>query len=329
MGRRSGLGRGLDALIPSTAPADHAEPSGPADPSRAGDSDRPGAPVDGADLRELPLDVIVPNRYQPRAGFEEGALQELATSIEALGVLQPILVQEHAGATGVAGSNSSGPRFEIIAGERRWRAAQLAGLTAIPAIVRSVAAQQSLEQALVENLQREDLNPVEEAVAYRQLADEFGLSHDEIAARVGRSRSAVTNTLRLLNLAPPVLELVSGGQLGAGHGRALLGIEDPDQQAALAKRAATEGWSVRRVEDEVKLRVDTPLARTAPAPAPDAAADRGAALLELEGLLSDHLDTRVTVQLGGSRGKVLIEFAGIEDLERIYRAIVHGPEGGG
>jgi ParB family chromosome partitioning protein len=277
-----------------------------------------------SDLRDLPIQAIVPNRYQPRATFGEDALRDLARSIEALGVLQPILVQRH------PKEADADDQFEIIAGERRWRAAQMAGLTHVPAIVRTVAAQQSLEHALVENLQREDLNPVEEALAYRQLADEFGLSHDDIARRVGRSRSAVTNTLRLLNLSPAVLELVTAGQLGAGHGRALLAIEDPDLQVALARRAAGESWSVRRVEDEVKLRLATP---TPPAPADDevpAVPDRSAALLELEGLLSDRLATRVAVQLGsargGERGRVLIEFAGIEDLERIYRAIVDGPE---
>jgi ParB family chromosome partitioning protein len=307
MGRRSGLGRGLGALIPD-APAigDTAEPS------------------DG-DLRDLPVVAIVPNRYQPRAAFEEEALRDLARSIGALGVLQPILVQRHHAGAG------ADDQYELIAGERRWRAAQMAGLTHIPAIVRSVAAQQSLEHALVENLQREDLNPVEEALAYRQLADEFELSHDEIAERVGRSRSAVTNTLRLLNLSPLVLELVTTGALGAGHGRALLAIEDADQQAALARRAASESWSVRRVEDEVKLRLASPAPpegneddTATPAP------DRSAALLELEGLLSDRLSTRVAVQLGGARrgqrGRVLIEFSGIEDLERIYRAIIDGPE---
>lgn len=321
MGRRSGLGRGLGALIPSTG----------------------GDDVPGADLRDLPLDAIVPNRYQPRAAFDEDSLRELAASIEALGVLQPILVQRHVSPTGGSvggsgagsGAGSAGAeqvetadeRFEIIAGERRWRAARLAGLTVVPAIVRTVAAQQLLEQALVENLQREDLNPLEEALAYRQLADEFGLSHDEIAVRVGRSRSAVTNTLRLLNLSPTVLDLVAGGQLGAGHGRALLPIEDPEQQAALGRRAATESWSVRRVEDEVKLRLAGP--GTPPRPPigpPSEGPDRSAALLELEELLSDHLATRVVVQLGAGRGKVLIEFAGIEDLERIYRTMVDGPE---
>jgi ParB family chromosome partitioning protein len=302
MGRRSGLGRGLGALIPP-AEVPSSVPSAAAD-----------------EVREVAVDDIVPNRYQPRAAFDEDGLRELASSIDALGVLQPLLVQRRHGPDGQE-------QFELIAGERRWRAARVAGLTHVPVIVRSVEAQQSLEQALVENLQREDLNPVEEALAYRQLVDEFSLSHDEIATRVGRSRSAVTNTLRLLNLGPEALELVTSGALGAGHGRALLGIDHPEQQASLARRAAAEGWSVRRVEDEVKLR----LARAvAPEPAAHddvpSPGDRAAALLELEGLLSDHLSTRVSVQLGRGRGKVLIEFADIEDLERIYQAIVGRPD---
>jgi ParB family chromosome partitioning protein len=301
MGRRSGLGRGLGALIPAAPPTDEA-----------------AAPAH--EVQEVAVDDIVPNRYQPRAAFDEDALRELANSIDALGVLQPLLVQRRSGPDGQA-------QFELIAGERRWRAARVAGLTHVPVIVRSVEAQQSLEQALVENLQREDLNPVEEALAYRQLVDEFDLSHDEIATQVGRSRSAVTNTLRLLNLSPVALELVTSGGLGAGHGRALLGIDNAEQQANLARRAAAEGWSVRRVEDEVKLRLARAVPPEASAP-PDVASpgDRAAALLELEALLSDHLATRVSVQLGRGRGKVLIEFADIEDLERIYRTIVDRPE---
>jgi ParB family chromosome partitioning protein len=300
MGRRSGLGRGLGALIP---------PAPPSTPAAAAD-----------EVREVPVEAIVPNRYQPRAGFDESSLRDLATSIEALGVLQPLLVQRRLQPDG-------GEQFELIAGERRWRAAQVAGLSHVPVIVRSVEAQQSLEQALVENLQREDLNPVEEALAYRQLADEFSLSHDDIATRVGRSRSAVTNTLRLLQLGPTALELVTAGELGAGHGRALLAIDNAEQQAGLARRAAAEGWSVRRVEDEVKLRLARPVPPEPPtAPVPtEQPGDRAAALLELEALLSDHLSTRVSVQLGRGRGKVLIEFADIEDLERIYQAIVDRP----
>lgn len=296
MGRRSGLGKGLDALIPSTAP----------DPE----------PAQG-ELREIPVSAVRPNRYQPRNVFDDDALAELANSIRELGVLQPILVRE------------VDDGFELIAGERRWRAAQVAGLERVPALVRQVEHQASLEQALVENLQREDLNPVEEALAYRQLVDEFGLSHDEVAQRVGRSRSAVSNTVRLLQLPPEVLELLVSRQLGAGHARALLPLPEAEQ-VVLARRVADEGWSVRRVEEEVKAREEAlaaPAPETEPEPVqPRRLVERPAALLELEHLLSDHLDTRVHVQLSGRRGKVLIEFAGIEDLERIYRAMVSGRE---
>jgi len=308
MGRRSGLGRGLGALIPSAPPV--------------------GADV-GPSLRELPIESVRPNRYQPRSVFDDAALAELAASIEVLGVLQPILVRpvEPEG----EGADGSTPAYEIIAGERRWRAAQIAGCTHIPALIRDVVHQQSLEHALVENLQREDLNPVEEAVAFRQLVDDFSLSHEEVATQVGRSRSAVTNTLRLLQLPPSVLELVAVGTLGAGHGRALLGLDTAAEQESVAAHAVSAGWSVRRVEAEVKRRQ---AAASGPAdgagdgdvPPGSGLTDRPAALLELEGLLSDHLATRVAVQLGGKRGRIVIDFAGIEDLERIYRAMVDGRE---
>jgi ParB family chromosome partitioning protein len=269
---------------------------------------------------------VHPNRYQPRTRFDEAALDELAASIRVLGVLQPVLVRPTADG------------YELIAGERRWRAAQLAGLAEVPALVRDVEHQSSLEHALVENLHREDLNPVEEAVAYRQLIDDFGLSHDDVAARVGKSRSAVTNTLRLLQLPPEVLELLVDRRLSAGHARALLGLADPAEQRALASTAVADGWSVRQTEAAVKARAGRPDGTEPgaggggdPVPTPGGPSDgasRPAALLELEELLSEHLDTRVAVQLGGRRGRVIIEFGGIEDLERIYRAMVTGPERG-
>lgn len=300
MGRRSGLGRGLGALIPS----------GP-----------PESPRAEGELQQLPITAVVPNRYQPRGEFDDDALTELAASITVLGVLQPVLVRR------VSDGDDTDDTYELIAGERRWRAAKQAGLTEIPALVRDVEHQQSLEHALVENLHREDLNPVEEAAAYRQLIDDFELSHDDIAERVGKSRSAVTNTLRLLQLPPEVLQMLVSRQLGAGHGRALLGVDDADEQLLLAKRASEESWSVRRVEEEVKQAQAAgaaPDAPEAPEPRPARPVERPAALLELEDLLSRHLDTRVTVQMSGRKGRMIIDFGGVEDLERLYRAMVDG-----
>lgn len=306
MGRRSGLGRGLDALIPSEATA--------------------GRTADDV-LQELPIEAVRPNRYQPRGAFDDDALTELAASIRVLGVLQPVLVRRVDDESGDLSGDGS---YELIAGERRWRAAQQAGLSHVPALVREVEHQQSLEQALVENLHREDLNPVEEAAAFRQLIDDFGLSHDHVAERVGRSRSAVSNTLRLLQLPPDVLELLVSRELGAGHARALLAIASSDDQILLAKRAVEETWSVRRVEDEVReWRTPSEGSESSaerPPTEPSLPPHRPAALLELEELLSNYLDTRVLVQLSGSRNRVMIEFGGIEDLERIYHAIVHGRE---
>lgn len=304
MGRQSGLGRGLGALIPSS-PQDAAGGEG--------------------ELRDLPIEKVVPNRYQPRSEFEERSLDELTASVSILGVLQPVLVRR------VKEGDDTDDTYELIAGERRWRAARRAGLHRIPALVRDVEHQESLEQALVENLHREDLNPVEEGAAFRQLIDDFGLSHEQIAERVGRSRSAVTNTLRLLQLPPEVLQLMVERHLGAGHGRALLALEDVEEQRALAQRAATEMWSVRRVEDEVKRRSagdSTPGKDLSEPKGPQALDQRPAALLELEDLLSQHLDTRVSIQLSGRKGRLLIDFGGIEDLERLYRVMVDGREKG-
>ncbi len=300
MGRRSGLGKGLEALIP---PQDEV----PID----------ALPTSGS-LQRLPIDLVRPNRNQPRGGFDEAALEELATSIKAVGVLQPVLVRSFVDESGTEA-------FELIAGERRLRAARRAGLTHLPALVRDVASQQSLEEALVENLQREDLNVIEEAAAFRQLIDEFDLSHDEVAGRVGKSRSAVTNTLRLLQLPTEVVDLVASRRLSAGHARALLAVEAPELQLLLARQASDGKWSVRRVEEEVRQRVQSS-DETQSVPSPKRPVERPAALLELEELLSSHLDTRVSVQIRGRRGRLTIDFGGIEDLERIYRAMVEGRE---
>jgi ParB family chromosome partitioning protein len=276
-----------------------------------------------ASLREVPVSQIDPNPLQPRERFDEEALVSLTASISELGVLQPVLVRP------------VGDRFELIAGERRWRAAKRAGLQSIPAVVRTVDDTASLEQAVVENLHRQDLNALEEAAAYQQLIEDFGLSHDDVARRVGKSRSAVSNTLRLFQLPPTIQKLVAEGQLAAGHARALLGTPDRSFQEALARRAVADQLSVREVEEAVRARGGEAAPEppdSSGAPRPGAAAGGGGAsrlrppgLLELEELLSDRLDTRVKVVMGAKRGKVTIEFATLEDLERIYRAMTSAP----
>jgi ParB family chromosome partitioning protein len=294
--RRSGLGRGLGALIPTDITG--------------------GEP--GSGFREVPVGSISPNPHQPRAYFDEESLASLTASVAELGVLQPILVRE-----------VGDERFELIAGERRWRAAKRAGLPSIPVVVRTVDEVLSLEQALVENLHRENLNPLEEAAAYQQLLEDFHLTHDELASRVGKSRAAISNTLRLFQLPPVVQRMVAEGRLTAGHARALLTTPDRSYQEALAQRIVTDGMSVRAVEEAARQHnTDQATAATA---GPAAGAGTGTArrlrppgLLELEDLLSAHLDTRVAITMGGSKGakgKVTIEFATLEDLERIYRAM--------
>lgn len=292
MARRSGLGRGLSALIPNEAVSNEASPS---------------------ILRDLHVSTIVPNPHQPRAHFDEAALASLTASVGELGVLQPILVRP-------AGED----RYELIAGERRWRAAKRAGLQIIPAVVREVEEVVSLEQALVENLHRQDLNPLEEAGGYQQLIEDFGLTHDDLARRVGKSRSAISNTLRLFQLPPSIQRLVAEGQLSAGHARALLATPDRAFQESLARKAVAEAWSVRQVEEAVRVRSELEGGDPASPATSRSTAARGVrppGLLELEELLSDRLATRVKVSMGGKRGKVVIDFATLEDLERIYRAM--------
>ena len=295
MARRSGLGKGLGALIPTEVVADR----------------------DSA-LIEIPVDQIVPNAYQPRSQFDEENLSSLTASIRELGVLQPILVRP----------NESGS-YELIAGERRWRASKRAGLRSIPALVRSVTDVSSLEQALVENLHRQDLNSLEEAAAYQQLIEDFHLTHDEVATRVGKSRSAVSNALRLFQLPPTIQRMVAEGELSAGHARALLGTPDRAFQESLAKRAVAESLSVRDVEEAVRERNEL-AQKLSGTPSPDAPGSGGArpprgnrpaGLVELEDLLAAHLDTRVRVDLGSKKGRITIEFASLEDLERIYLAM--------
>ncbi|MEI7593796.1 MAG: ParB/RepB/Spo0J family partition protein [Actinomycetes bacterium] len=292
MARRSGLGKGLGALIPTGEAAD---------PSSAA-------------LRELAVSDIRPNPNQPRSYFDEEAQVSLTASVRELGVLQPILVRP-----------ASDGKFEIIAGERRWRAAQRAGLQSVPALVRTVEDAAALEQALVENLHREDLNALEEAAAYQQLMEDFHLTQEQVAVRVGKSRSAVTNTLRLFQLPPSVQKLVADRRLTAGHARALLGSPDRLFQETLARRAVAEDLSVREVEEAVRAHDGSVDGGTETDRKPAARPLRPAGLLELEDLLSSHLDTRVKVAMGAKRGKVTIEFATVEDLERIYRVMIDGP----
>jgi ParB family chromosome partitioning protein len=309
VGRRSGLGKGLGALIPGNV------------------AESPDAEsADSSSLREVLVEQVQPNPMQPRSYFDEEALDALTTSVDQVGVLQPVLVRE-----------VSPGQYELIAGERRWRAAQRAGLTSIPALVRSADSTESLEHALVENLHRENLNPLEEAAAYQQLLDEFGLKQDEVAKRVGKSRSTIANTVRLLQLAPGVQKLVAEGLLSAGHARALLGSPDAGFQEELARLTVAEELTVREVEDLVRRQVQgDEEGDAAPAPEPTRPAGTGggspgstkdAAVLELEGLLADHLDTRVQVSVGANRGRIQIEFADNDDLTRIYDVIVKGPAG--
>jgi ParB family chromosome partitioning protein len=286
--RRGGLGKGLGALIPA------------------------GEPVGIGGLEEIQVSAIRPNPYQPREHFDEEELASLAESIREVGILQPVLVRE----------TSEG--YELIAGERRWRAARRVGLQHIPALVRDTDDASALEHALVENVHRADLNVLEEAAAYQQLIEDFGLTHEEVAIRVGRSRVSVTNTMRLLQLPPAVQRMVRDRSLTMGHARALLGSPDRALQEQLAKRIVVEGLSVRAVEEALR-------ANTAPAESdggertkePRSASRplRPPGLLELESLLGDHLDTRVRVEMGAKRGKVSIEFSTLEDLERIYKLI--------
>jgi ParB family chromosome partitioning protein len=271
-------------------------------------------------LIEVPVSRLRPNSFQPRAHFDEDAMASLTASVKELGVLQPVLVRP-----------AEGDTYEIIAGERRWRAAKRAGLPSIPALVRTATDTASLEQAVVENLHRQDLNPLEEAAAFQQLLEDFGLTHDQLATRVGKSRAAITNTLRLFQLPPSIQRLVAENRLAAGHARALLGTPDRAFQEALARRAVSEGLSVRAVEDAVRARTQ-PAAPAGETPDPAAPVPtrrlRPPGLLELEELLSRHLDTRVSVEMGAKKGRVSVEFATLEDLERIYRRMIEGSASG-
>src|SRR5215469_8729623 len=335
--QRRGLGKGLGALIPEasrpSAPGgagmgggafarNPASPTDTTDGTGQGTYDRgpalagaaPGdsgdtglRPVAGAYFEEVAVDAITPNPRQPRKTFDEETLEELAASITEVGLLQPVVVR-----------NLGGGRYELVMGERRWRACQRAGLDYIPAIVRVTPDTDMLRDALLENLHRQQLDPLEEAAAYQQLLDDFGATHEQLAQKVGRSRPHITNTLRLLNLPPAVQKRVAAGVISAGHARALLSLEDPQAQERLAQRIVAEGLSVRAVEEIVALGEEGPV-RTPRKPAANRPV--APALRVLADRLSDRFETRVKVELGRSKGKIVVEFATVDDLERIVKAM--------
>ncbi|WP_199440598.1 ParB/RepB/Spo0J family partition protein [Umezawaea beigongshangensis] len=307
--RKGGLGRGLAALIPSGPPPG----SGPVRPASNGHSPArsggvttataAGGEVAGAVYREVPVTSIRTNSKQPRQVFDEDAIRELEHSIREFGLMQPIVVRELTADT-----------YELVMGERRWRATQQAGLQTIPAIVRQTADDAMLRDALLENIHRVQLNPLEEAAAYQQLLQEFAVTHEELADRIGRSRPVVTNTIRLLKLPLPVQRRVAAGVLSAGHARALLGLEDPGAQEELATKIVAEGMSVRATEEAVTV------AKGAAPPKAKPAARKpmhAPGLQELAERLSDSFDTRVKVELGQRKGRIVVEFGSVDDLERI------------
>ncbi|MET8353489.1 MULTISPECIES: ParB/RepB/Spo0J family partition protein [unclassified Micromonospora] len=323
---RGGLGRGLGALIPTgpvpgaagtltaepenghvedeSVAAASAAPAGP--PAR--ESEPTLSPVPGARFAEIPVDAIVPNPKQPRQVFDEEALEELKTSIQEVGFLQPIVVRQ-----------LDDEKYELVMGERRWRAAQAVGRESIPAIVRDTRDDAMLRDALLENIHRANLNPLEEAAAYQQLLEEFGATHEELARRIGRSRPQISNTIRLLNLPAQVQRRVAAGILSAGHARALLSLDESEAQEQLALRIVAEGLSVRATEEIVALTLND-------GPAKGQAAKRrpkphAPGLTDLADRLSDRFDTRVKVDIGRSKGKITIEFATVDDLERIVGII--------
>jgi ParB family transcriptional regulator, chromosome partitioning protein len=306
--QRRGLGRGLGALIPAgpVSPAGTA-PGAPASPPGGAPGHDNGGQAAGAYFEEVPIGAVTPNPRQPRQNFDEDTLAELALSIREVGLLQPVVVRKI-----IPG------HYELVMGERRWQAAQRAGLERLPAIVRDTAENDMLRDALIENLHREQLNPLEEAAAYQQLLDDFGITHDELARRIGRSRPHISNTLRLLNLPPTVQKRVAAGVLSAGHARALLAIEVPEEQERIAHRIVAEGLSVRAVEEIVAVGDGK-----GPAPerrqAPKKLVMPG--LKELSDRLSDLFDTRVKVEFGQRKGKIVVEFATLDDLQRIVTAM--------
>ncbi|KAA3637772.1 MAG: ParB/RepB/Spo0J family partition protein [Armatimonadetes bacterium] len=276
--RKGGLGRGLDALIPQVHPM--------------------------GGFADIPIKDIDPNPKQPRTEFDQSGIDSLADSISAVGLLQPVVVR------------AESDRYVLVAGERRLRAAKQAGLATIPAVIRDTTDDEAnLTEALVENLQREDLSPLEEAAAFNQLLEDYGMTHEQVAQQVGRSRSAVTNTVRLLQLPAPIQAMLASGSLSAGHARALLGSEDEAYAVHIAQRAAAEGWTVRRVEEAIRLRGT----QAQGGGGLSAKAVRPAAIIELEDKLQEKLGTKVKIDYRGKGGRITIRYASSDDLERIYR----------
>jgi len=317
--KRSGLGRGLAALIPTGAADGEQDNTGLRMGSAAADvviGGAPSAPISngadtgevGAVYREIEPSAIQPNPRQPRQVFDNDALAELVHSIREFGLMQPIVVREL--------SEPSGEhRYQLIMGERRWRASQQAGLATIPAIVRETADGSMLRDALLENIHRVQLNPLEEASAYQQLLDEFDVTHDELATRIGRSRPVITNMIRLLKLPIAVQRRVAAGVLSAGHARALLALEGgPEKQEELAARIVAEGLSVRNTEEAVQL---ANREGDKPAPAPKRKPIQMPGLQDVAEQLSSTFDTKVTVSLGKRKGKIVVEFGSVDDLQRI------------
>jgi len=277
--RRSGLGRGLESLIPI-------------EPTAGG----------GSGMMEVPVDRITTNPDQPRTRFDDESLEELAASMKEVGVLQPIIV------------TGDGEGYVLVAGERRWRAAKRAGLAVIPAVIRESTGNSTLVEALVENVQRQDLTPLEEAHAYQQLLENYGMTQEQVAVRVGKSRPSISNTLRLLQLPIEVQELVESGDLSAGHARALVGLEDTAYSIHLAQRAVDDGWSVRQIEDAVRLRKGS--RQGGPSGVRQL---RPVEIIELEQRLGESLGSPVKINYRNEKGKVEIRFTSLAELERIYR----------
>ncbi|GAA2212990.1 ParB/RepB/Spo0J family partition protein [Nonomuraea monospora] len=301
--QRRGLGKGLGALIPTGPIVDGTGAAAPT-ASNGSTGETGPKPIAGAYFKEIALSAIVPNPRQPREIFEEERLKELAESIQEVGLLQPIVVR-----------SVGGGKYELIMGERRWRACQRADLDPVPAIVRNTQDTDLLRDALIENLQREQLNALEEAAAYQQLLDDFQATHDQLAKKVGRSRSHITNTLRLLNLPPEVQRKVAAQVISAGHARALLGLESAEEQITLAKRIVAELLSVRAVEEIVAM--GSAKAAKSPPRERQTAKPTAPGLTHLADRLSDHFETKVKVDLGRRKGRIVVEFATIDDLERI------------
>lgn len=324
--KKGGLGRGIGALIPTTAPSDrpidvffagaNAEQLAAGNPAGVQSGAATGSeglvPVPGASFAHISLAQIVPNRVNPRTVFDDEALSELIHSVKEFGVLQPIVVRP-------LGEKDGKPAFELIMGERRFRAAKEAGLVNIPAVVRDTADEDMLRDALLENIHRANLNPLEEASAYQQLLQDFGITQDQLAEKIGRSRPQITNTIRLLKLPVEVQKRVAAGVLSAGHARALLSLPSEDRMVHFANRVISEGLSVRSLEEAVAL--DNPKPGTASGGAVIRPGGRMDALKEISDKLGDQLDTKVKIALGAKKGQLTIDFATVADLQRILKLI--------